>query len=194
MGKSPQEVTLSKNSKDKYTVIKINYGETVGYRETPLTYAGDLVANVGETLVSVLDKIKNMLGNFEYFYDLDGRFIFQKKKTYIDEPWNPLHSNGEETYYENNKIVSSIFYNFEDNELVTSFNNNPNLANIKNDYSIWGKREGISGAEIPIHLRFAIDTKPTYYKTYDECYTFIASDSYKKDGNIIYCDWREIIY
>ena len=24
----------------------------------------------------MLDKIKNMLGEFEYFYDTDGRFIF----------------------------------------------------------------------------------------------------------------------
>ena len=30
----------------------------------------------------VLDKIKNMFSDFEYFYDVDGRFIFQKKKTY----------------------------------------------------------------------------------------------------------------
>jgi hypothetical protein len=43
---------------------------------TDLTYAGDLIANVGETLTSVLDKIKNMLGNYEYFYDVDGRFVF----------------------------------------------------------------------------------------------------------------------
>jgi hypothetical protein len=41
-----------------------------------LTYAGDLIANVGETVVSVLDKIKNMLGEFEYFYDLEGHFVF----------------------------------------------------------------------------------------------------------------------
>jgi len=39
-------------------------------------YAGDLIANVGESLTSVLDKLKAMLGEFEYFYDLDGRFIF----------------------------------------------------------------------------------------------------------------------
>jgi hypothetical protein len=41
-----------------------------------LTYAGDLIANIGETVTSVLDKIKNMLGEFEYFYDLDGHFVF----------------------------------------------------------------------------------------------------------------------
>jgi hypothetical protein len=34
---------------------------------------------VGETLTSMLDKIVNMLGEFEYFYNLDGKFVFQKK-------------------------------------------------------------------------------------------------------------------
>jgi hypothetical protein len=52
------------------------YGSIVGYRQTDLVYAGDLIENVGEAITSVLDKIKNMLGDFEYFYDLDGRFIF----------------------------------------------------------------------------------------------------------------------
>ena len=66
-----------------YYVAKVEYGQTAGYRETDLVFAGDLVANAGETLTSILDKIKNMLGEFEYFYDIDGRFIFQKKKTYF---------------------------------------------------------------------------------------------------------------
>jgi hypothetical protein len=39
---------------------------------TDLTYAGELICNVGESIVSVLDKIKAMLGEFEYFYDVDG--------------------------------------------------------------------------------------------------------------------------
>jgi hypothetical protein len=41
-----------------------------------LVYAGELVSSIGETITSILDKIKNMLGEYEYFYDLDGRFIF----------------------------------------------------------------------------------------------------------------------
>jgi hypothetical protein len=51
-------------------------GETAGYRTTELTYPGELISSIGEALTSILDKIKNMLGNFEYFYDIDGRFIF----------------------------------------------------------------------------------------------------------------------
>jgi hypothetical protein len=54
----------------------VNYGETVGYQLTDLVYAGELIANLGESVTSVLDKIVNMLGNYEYFYDYYGKFIF----------------------------------------------------------------------------------------------------------------------
>jgi hypothetical protein len=69
-------IKLNPDSKYEYTVAKIEYGSIPGYRLTDLVFAGDLIANVGETLTSVLDKIKNMLGEFEYFYNLDGKFVF----------------------------------------------------------------------------------------------------------------------
>nr|DAE09686.1 MAG TPA: Neugrin [Myoviridae sp. ctjhW4] len=34
--------------------------------------------SAGDTVTSALDKIKQVLGNYEYFYDLDGNFIFQE--------------------------------------------------------------------------------------------------------------------
>jgi hypothetical protein len=77
MGSKTEEATDIIIDNKTYIVAKVEYGQTAGYRSTPLTYAGDLIANVGETITSVLDKIKNMLGEFEYFYDLDGHFIFQ---------------------------------------------------------------------------------------------------------------------
>lgn len=152
-----------------YYFARVSYGDTAGYRVTDLTYSGDLIANVGETLTSVLDKIKNMLNNFEYFYDLQGRFIFQKKPAFINTTWNSVSvdSSGNVTASESLARQSVDVYSFNDGELITAFNNNPNLTNLKNDYSIWGKRKSVSGADIPIHMRYAIDKKPTYYKTYD---------------------------
>jgi hypothetical protein len=64
------------NDSTLYNVIKLTYGDLAGYRLTDLVYAGELKANVGETLISVLDKIKKMLSDFEYFYNLDGKFVF----------------------------------------------------------------------------------------------------------------------
>ena len=65
-----------------FTAIKIEYGENIGYDITELTYpdAKTLTLNAGETITALLDKIVSTFGDFEYFYDLDGRFVFQKKK------------------------------------------------------------------------------------------------------------------
>ena len=63
-------------SDKNYSLAKIEYGDTPGYFLTDLTYAGELIGKAGETLTSVLDKIKNMLSNFEYYYDINGKFIF----------------------------------------------------------------------------------------------------------------------
>ena len=195
------------NKDSYYYMAKVEYGQSVGYRFTDLTYAGDLIANIGESITSVLDKIKNMLVEFEYFYNLEGQFVFQKKRSVKETLW----------YFNNEEVVApasaEYSYEFYGGNLITAFNNNPNLLNVKNDYSVWGEREGISGAKIPIHLRYAIDVKPTKYtqiwttewdneqidaynkkhstvlkgRTREEAKTF----SVKGDAAV---DWREIIY
>ena len=175
----PTEVYFNQTSKKLYTISKVEYGQTIGYRMTDLVYAGDLISNIGETLTSVLDKIKNMLGNFEYFYDLGGRFVFQRKKTYVDTPQNGIVKVENDIYVENSIYASPIAYQFDDGNLISSYQNNPNLSNLKNDYSVWGTRKGISGAEIPIHYRYAIDKKPVFYKALDgKIYTTISDPSF----------------
>jgi len=66
------KIKLPDDNDNEYYVAKIDYGETVGYKEIDLVYPDDLIANIGESITSVLDKIKNFLGEFEYFYNLDG--------------------------------------------------------------------------------------------------------------------------
>jgi hypothetical protein len=67
--------------------------------------------------------------------------------------------------------------------MITALSINPNIGNIKNDFSIWGTRKSISGTDIPVHLRFAIDKKPKEYITYDGI-KYVASDKYEvKDYN-----------
>lgn len=156
-------------SKPVYTVVKAEYGKVVGYRVAELTYAGDLIAQVGNPITTgVLDRIKSMLGEFEYFYDIDGRFIFQKKKTYISSSYNGMNENPDgEQWFSNVAETSAVTYFFEDAQIVTAFNNQPQLANLKNDFSIWGVRKSVSGNEIPVHMRYAIDHKPVYYKNYN---------------------------
>ena len=188
------EVYLDLTDKEKYTIVKLTYGALAGYRLTELVYAGDLIANAGESVTSVLDKIVNMLGNFEYFYDIDGRFIFQRKKNYIDTGWNPLVNTEEETYVDSN-LHGSYVYNLLDNLLITAFQNTPNLLNLKNDYTVWGKKTSASGIELDIHMRYAIDKKPDSYTTipwYEEDGVTLKKPS--KTYTVNEYDWRELIY
>jgi hypothetical protein len=81
--------------------------------------------------------------------------------------WAPGTNADDENETKESLASASIYaYIFSQGELITAFNNNPNLANLKNDYSIWGNRTSTSGAEIPVHMRYAIDKKPVYYKNF----------------------------
>lgn len=171
-----------------YYIEKIEYGQTAGYEETPLTYAGELKAAPGEAVTSILDKIKNMLGDFEYFYDLEGKFIFRQKQTFLQTQWNE-------------KIALEAFekgeysYEFNDLSMFTSFNNNPNIKNLKNDFTVWGEYKTATGAALPIHMRLAIDKKPTRYHSPWQDKTYIGliqpAGTQPEGGGY---DWRELIY
>lgn len=182
----------------KVRVMKCKYGDAIGYRITDLVYTGDLITQVGETLTNgVLDKIVNMLGDYEYFYDTNGQFIFRRKATYLNISWNSLVNTKDETYAENAAQASRVEYNFEGNQLLSSVSNTPQLNNIKNDFSVFGERKGISSEPITVHMRLAIDEKPDYYRAFDG--TVYYSDSDTKEPQTAFtkkikCDWREIIY
>lgn len=156
-----------KRDKSRWSATKVEYGATAGYRTTDLTYPGDLISSVGESLTSILDKIKNTIGAFEYFYDIDGRFIFQAKKIYSQNSWNTLVNTDNNIFARDAIEESPYSYSFEDVNLIQQFQNTPAINNVRNDYSIWGTRKGITGAEIPIHARYAIHNKPVYYHSYD---------------------------
>ena len=203
--KEPKPVYVKDNN-NEYIFAKISYGDTAGYRITDLTYAGDLIANIGDTITSVLDKIRSMLVEFEYFYNVDGQFVFQKKQSFVSTMWTPLESDqyGNQYIAESLAVADSRAYNFQGSEMITSFSNNPNLQNMRNDYSIWGQRETVSGAIVPVHLRYAIDIKPTRYvsitvadsevEDYNKKYGTKLKGQVSTEYTIDKYDWREIIY
>ena len=182
-----------------YSATKVEYGATAGYRTTDLVYPGDLISSVGESLTSILDKIKNTIGAFEYFYDIDGRFIFQAKKIYSQNSWNTLVNEDNNIFARDAVEESPYSYSFEDVNLIQQFQNTPAINNVKNDYSIWGTRKGVSGAEIPIHARYAIHNKPVYYHSYDgniyttlEINEVIKMPSRQKNPDGLNDDWWNI--
>ena len=199
VNRKAKKLKATNNSADNtyYTIAKKSFGSILGYRMTESIYPsenGELIVSPGETVVSVLDKICNTFGNeYEYFYDLNGHFIFQKKPVYINTSWNNLTKTYKETfgevlqeseYAESSKVVSQISYSFIGNKLTTMFQNNPNINNVKNDYAIWGKKKSsLTGKDNDIHMRYAIDEKPTKYRSFNGI--LYTTDKY---------DWRELIY
>ena len=168
------------------TWVEYNFNEDIGYTYTDFTYPGELITNIGDNVCSVLDKIKNTLGNYEYFYDIDGNFVFQEIKNYLNTSYIPTEKvNGVQTYYLDNnrkfnintnslKIIGpenyrvdfcadqKSIYTFEEgNNLITSYSNSPNFMNLKNDYHIWGKNnDGYA-----IHYHLAIKEPPSEMQT-----------------------------
>ena len=136
----------------------ISYGQDAGYKETDFTYPGELVLDAGDTVTSLLDKIVDVLGNFEYFYDVNGRFIFQEIKNYLNtgSPLTELQPDEYIRSYNNAKFL----YSLTDLDTTTAITRSPKFDNIKNDFYVWGKRTTSSEVEVDIRYHLAIDTKP----------------------------------
>lgn len=135
-----------------------SHNQDVGYKMTDFTYPGELVLKAGDTVVTLLDKIKGTLGNYEYFYDIWGHFIFQKVKNYLDDG-SPLTELQEKNYtksYNNAKYL----YDLTKLDTTTAITSAPKYDNIKNDFYAWGQRETSSGAKIDIRYHLVIDKKP----------------------------------
>ena len=62
-------------------------------------------------------------------------------------------------------LDSNVDFEFKNLDLVTQISNNPAIGNVKNDYTVWGNKKGSGDNTIPIHMRYAIDTKPEEYHT-----------------------------
>lgn len=148
---------------DPRNVVSFGYNEDCGYIYTGYTYPGELISGIGETVTSVLDKIKNVLGNFEYFYDIDGRFVFREIKNYLNNTYVPVDISSAANLLDNKNCFmdlshsSQSVYTFDNGSaLVSSYTNNPKFTNIKNDFHIWGKnKDGYC-----IHYHVAIKKKP----------------------------------
>ena len=161
------------NQLDVSEIQSYTYGDDVGYILTDFIYPGQLLGNAGDSIVTILDQIKNTLGNYQYFYDRQGNFHFQEIKNYLNNSFttsiiNEIKSQDYSINYSREKNV----YSFDDANLILSYTNTPQYQQIKNDFVIWGKRKSIEGKEIPIRYHLAIDNKP-------------------KDGNMYQCFFYE---
>ena len=155
------------DAKDKaYTMYE--YGDDVGFIFTDFTYPSELIENAGSSVVTVLDKIKSALGNYEYFYDVHGNFVWQEIKNYLNTTQATVDLkklNNEDYIVDQSR--GKIAYDFTNSALVSSYSNTPQFSQIKNDFVVWGIRKTALGNTIPIRYHLAIDTKPAIGNIYE---------------------------
>lgn len=177
---------------EKYKVFE--YGEDIGYIYTDFVYPGELIGNEGDTVCTILDKIKNLLGNYEYYYDIDGNFIFQEIKNYLNTTHATVVSNNITQGYEVDHSSGKSVYIFDDGKITTSFSNNPQYNMIKNDFVVWGIRKNANGNDVPIRYHLAVDDKPQIGNIYEVFFYEDPDDGIiKAKSPIPYNDYNSLI-
>ena len=156
-----QDYTVIQPS-DLTNVAIFNNGDDVGYIYDDFFYTDELVAGPAETITSILDKLKQYLGNFEYFYDVYGIFRFREIKNYVNSTRASflLNEMSENQYLvEVNNDKTSFLFSDSDN--ITSITVTPQYNNIKNDYIVQGlKKATDTDLSYPIMYHLVIDDKP----------------------------------
>ena len=120
------------------TPIPYYYNEDIGYIYSDFTYTGELIADGGNTVCDILDKIVSYLGgNYEYFYDVYGNFIFQEIKNYINISYQTIEIDKiKNSDYLLDMSKGKIAYDFTDKNITISYANSPQYNNIKNDFVV----------------------------------------------------------
>ena len=164
-------------TQDTYT-----YGDDVGYIYTDYIYNKELIATPGETVTSILDKLVQYLGgNYEYFYDIWGNFVFQEKKNYVNISHVTVEiDNLKNDDYKYDMLSGKRAFDFSNLPIFTSFSNNPQYNNIKNDYVVWGTRKTAAGIKLPIRYHLAIDQKPKTGNIYQVLFYTDPDDGIRK--------------
>ena len=176
-GELPGKVIINDVPDKVKTPILLQDGETIGYKMIKYIYPEELTLTTGQPVSVIYEQCKQALGgNFEYFYDVEGNFIFQEIKNYLNNTIPPLEDLKTSNYkYSFDK--TPIQFDFSQHEISTSYNSTPNWNNIKNDFYVWGTNE-----EQLIGYHIVIDDKPSI--------PLNVIDATNKNGIM---DWREYI-
>ena len=94
-----------------------NRQDTDEYKWNELPY--DLEFNIGSGFIDIMKQIRDLYSNYEFFFDVDGSFIFQEKPSIKDDM----------IALENDLVQS----------LVINENIDSNVYDVKNVIEVWGK-------------------------------------------------------
>ncbi len=175
-GELPGKVLIDVPEKAKVARWINQKDNVIGFSMMKYTLQKELVLNAGQPITVAYDQcVSDLGGNYEYFYDVDGNFVFQEKKNYLYDNIIPLDELRPSNYkYEFDKV--GVQYDFSSDSIISSYSNSPNWMNIKNDLYVWGMDD-----KTVIGYHVAIDDKPII-------------QPYNKnllEGKLI--DWREWI-
>lgn len=117
--------------------------------------------SANDTVATVIEKVKSSIpGDYEYFFNVDGDFVFQLKKYLSEVNQEGYFQEGNSKKYSSNFDSIPYLYDFSNKDLIASFSNSPVWKGIKNDFYVYGK------GDLLYHI--AIDKKPvvpsTFYK------------------------------
>lgn len=189
---SQYTLTTDANKAASASATIYEYGEDIGYIYTDFVYTSELIGDAGSTVCDILDKIKDYLGNYEYFYDLDGNFVFQEIKNYLNTSQATVDlekmSNSD---YLVDRSKGKAVYVFDDSSIVTSYSHTPQFNMIKNDFIVWGVREDVLGNTYSIRYHLAIDDKPKVGNTYQVFFYTDQTDNLVKAKSALEYDTKD---
>ena len=167
-------VELEEPSNKPSGTLQIMNGTDAGYIFDDFYYTDELIANAGETVTSVLDKLVQYLGNYEYFYDEFGVFHFREIKNYLNTTQAEVVVNDmDKNDYLVDTTTGKDVYTFSDDSNLVSISVTPSYGNIKNDYVIHGTRKMTnSDISYDVFYHLCIDKKPTPGNTYYDLLLF----------------------
>lgn len=176
-GELPGKVVINDVPDKIKTPIIVDDKGTIGFKMIDYIYPSELTLTTGQPVSTVYEQCKQALGgNYEYFYDIDGNFIFQEIKNYLNNNIPNINDLRAIDYrYSFDKVP--VQFDFSQYNIETSYVNTPNWNNIKNDFYVWGYNDD---QLIGYHL--VIDDKP------------LVPDNVKDlTETSLSMDWREFI-
>ena len=163
---------LDKTKKGSTLVATYKNGDSIGFTWEDFIWPDqqegqELSCNPGESVCSVLDKIKEKLGDYEYFYDIDGNFVFRPIKSFS----NTTAATDFLNHHQDNKtnaesFLSNVYagksvYTFDKSNIILSYTRDPQYKEIKNDFVILGYSGSDKDKKYPnLRYHLAIDSRP----------------------------------
>lgn len=142
--------------------VVVEKGDNVGYTFTDFVYPKELTSSIGNSITDILEEIRDTLGNYEFFYDTKGKFIFREKKNCLNSPFSFKKKDGmgeANAFLDFSTMNNNVISFSENEEMVLSLVKTPQTDSINNDIHIYGQKNKES-SKPDLHYHVLIKEKP----------------------------------